>query len=316
MAKSLPVVRVKRRLTEEPLAAFVLNCKKPKLDESNNLEEEQKDEISAILKFAGTVENQNTPIAEHITRLTKDDAKQLAQKSRNPNITEKSRQEMRQSLQESRFKVVNCHRSFEPNAESISNPKEITIVDIEKQKGVNTHNENENENTETPQESFVPTDGDAGDGFVYDLYVPDHDQQLPDNVDYMEPYISVRPFDDLTLEDCYTNEDEDYDSEDSNQENYFANDYPEEDDYFSVDEEDIVKAVARCDLNSDNELSSDDEEVNSNSENFILSVYDNDHHREEEDDDYYDFSDDERDDYGRRRIHYVDENDEENEEYF
>lgn len=61
MATSLPVVRVKRRITEEPLSAFVLNCKKPKLDESNNAvadEEGQKDEISAILKFAGTVENQ------------------------------------------------------------------------------------------------------------------------------------------------------------------------------------------------------------------------------------------------------------------
>lgn len=59
---------------------------------------------------------------------------------------------------------------------------------------------------------------------------------------------SVRPFDDLVMEDCYVNEDEDYDSEDSNQENYFTNDYPEEDDYFSVDEDEIVKAVARCDI--------------------------------------------------------------------
>lgn len=95
---------------------------------------------------------------------------------------------MRQSLQESRFKVVNCHRTFEPNAESISNPKEITIVDIEKQKGGDeasspVHTEN------TQMQTFVPTDDNAGDGFVYDLYVPDHDQQLPDNVDYMEPYI-------------------------------------------------------------------------------------------------------------------------------
>lgn len=59
MATALPVVRVKRRINEEPLSAFVLNCKKPKLDdESNNLVEGQKEEISAILKFAGTVENQ------------------------------------------------------------------------------------------------------------------------------------------------------------------------------------------------------------------------------------------------------------------
>lgn len=95
---------------------------------------------------------------------------------------------MRQSLQESRFKVVNCHRTFEANAESISNPKEITIVDIEKQKD-KVASESVHTEATTPMQSFVPTDDNAGDGFVYDLYVPDHDQQLPDNVDYMEPYI-------------------------------------------------------------------------------------------------------------------------------
>lgn len=98
---------------------------------------------------------------------------------------------MRQSLQESRFKVVNCHRTLEPNAESIANPQEITIVDIEKQKKTSEVGSSESSNEMPAQiQNYVPTDADnAGDGFVYDLYVPDHDQQLPDNVDYMEPYI-------------------------------------------------------------------------------------------------------------------------------
>lgn len=98
---------------------------------------------------------------------------------------------MRQSFQESRFKVVNCHRTFEPNAESISTGSRITIVDIEEHKGETGAGEEATAvNSETtPMQSFVPTDDNAVDGFVYDLYVPDHDHQLPDNVDYMEPYI-------------------------------------------------------------------------------------------------------------------------------
>lgn len=32
----------------------------------------------------------------------------------------------------------------------------------------------------------------------------------------------------IVLEDCYNDEDEDYDSEDSNQENYYTNDYPDD----------------------------------------------------------------------------------------
>lgn len=46
------VIRVKRRITEEPLDAFVLNCKRQKIEENNS------DETSTILKFAGTVNSQ------------------------------------------------------------------------------------------------------------------------------------------------------------------------------------------------------------------------------------------------------------------
>lgn len=39
--------------------------------------------------------------------------------------------------------------------------------------------------------------------------------------------------DELFFEDCY-NDDEDYDSEDSNQENYYTNEYPDDDDAGAV----------------------------------------------------------------------------------
>lgn len=64
------VLRVKRRIDEEPLNAFVLNCKKRKVSEERGIEAvasssrnaesllASKDETSTILKFAGTVESQ------------------------------------------------------------------------------------------------------------------------------------------------------------------------------------------------------------------------------------------------------------------
>lgn len=43
--------------------------------------------------------------------------------------------------------------------------------------------------------------------------------------------LRIQPFDDLVYEDRYNNDDDDsYDSEDSNDENYAGNEYPDEDD--------------------------------------------------------------------------------------
>lgn len=57
------VIRVKRRVDEEPLDAFVLNCKKRKYDDANDdaaaPEGAQDDDTSAtVVKFAGTVDSQ------------------------------------------------------------------------------------------------------------------------------------------------------------------------------------------------------------------------------------------------------------------
>uniref|UniRef100_A0A1I8Q403 Probable RNA polymerase II nuclear localization protein SLC7A6OS n=1 Tax=Stomoxys calcitrans TaxID=35570 RepID=A0A1I8Q403_STOCA len=280
------VVRVKRRVDEEPLSAFVLNSKRRRLDENDGAAA-NKEELSTLLKFAGTINEQDDSATTQYARLTKEEAKELVlRKTRKPiNATEKARQEMRKNLQEQRFRVVNCLRttldSNENNANETS--KEITIVDIEK------HNTNEKTNeandkptsmmplgvtsTSLPQNASgleqastsaaaaaaaltlttgtamsMPSDSDTG--YVYDLYIPDNEQHA-DYVDLLdENYLSVRPFDDLIYEDRYNNDDQDdeYDSEDSNQENYFGNEYPDEDD---------DKA-----MNSDRDDDDDDEEEN------------------------------------------------------
>ena len=51
------VIRMKRRVDEEPLNAFVLNCKRPKTEEPLSEADLQstQTETSTILKFAGTI---------------------------------------------------------------------------------------------------------------------------------------------------------------------------------------------------------------------------------------------------------------------
>lgn len=52
------VVRVKRRIDEEPLSAFVLNGKRRRLEEDNASALTNKEELSTLLKFAGTINEQ------------------------------------------------------------------------------------------------------------------------------------------------------------------------------------------------------------------------------------------------------------------
>lgn len=49
------VIRIKRRLEDEPSDTLILNCKKRKTDGEADSEEA---ELSTILKFAGTVTSQ------------------------------------------------------------------------------------------------------------------------------------------------------------------------------------------------------------------------------------------------------------------
>lgn len=211
------VVRVKRRIDEEPLGAFVLNGKKRRLDDqhfdqattsgfgevTNGIYLRDKDEVSTILKFAGTMQSQDDGAISQIARLSRDEAKKLVQqKSRKPsNHTERARQEMRQSLHENRFRVVNCLRTtldtIDENdgatsaANTSSERKEITIVDVEKHAVTNSPIENASKENipdkATADRSITAcstidrvdfsTSTDSGTDYVYDLYIPDNDLQ-------------------------------------------------------------------------------------------------------------------------------------------
>lgn len=193
------VIRVKRRIDEEPQNAFVL--KKRKTDDPSNIHQHSSYlsnscETNTILKFAGTVDSQvkiyklyfrhhcamvahvislikDDSITSHISKLTKDEAKLIATKTRVPtNSTVRCREEAKQSSQENRFKIVNCYRASDENQPAES--KGITVVDVES----NTPPKQENTQTSSALSSSSATATQAyaqesPDNFVYDLYLTD-----------------------------------------------------------------------------------------------------------------------------------------------
>ncbi|XP_055710897.1 probable RNA polymerase II nuclear localization protein SLC7A6OS [Phlebotomus papatasi] len=264
------VLRVKRRIDEEPLNAFVLNCKKRKVSEENAIEAvasssrnpesllASKDETSTILKFAGTVESQDENVTSHITKLTMEEAKELMGKTRIPQPVARARDNHRLKTQEERFRIVNCSRAVD--ASNAEEGKAITILDIEKQASHSTKETPENPSRDTRQDTEPQT---AITGYVYDLYVTEIGDLGSDIDDGMlENQLSIHPFDYLTygsrmdngLGGCDSDDDE---SDDSNAENNWRNDYPDSDPDSSIDERDMRRAVENFNLDDD-DLSTDE----------------------------------------------------------
>lgn len=82
------------------------------------------------------------------------------------NVTEKNRLLHKANAQNNRFKVVNCTRTIEPDAEEAASVRPVTILDVEK----------EIKTTEKVQEDE--------EKFVFDVYVPEsrNDRTASDNL--------------------------------------------------------------------------------------------------------------------------------------
>lgn len=264
------VIRVKRRITDEPFDKFVLNCKRAKMCKSSSDDSQQGDDNSSaatrkILKFAATI-NDADDITKHLTKLRKPEAEELAKKVRKPpNVLAKLRQQFKDDTKEQRYKVVNFSRSEheEGGPESAEAKTAFTVFDVIKE---------EDSIVTAPTLDISPTnfmnrlDPEAMaklDKFVYDLYFCENDEEATEinpNDD-----ITIRPFDDLLYQrtDECLNESDSNCSEDSNEEGNYRNDYPDTDSDFSVKDNDIRNAVENLAISVD-ETSSDDDYVHGN----------------------------------------------------
>lgn len=265
------IIRLKRRVDEDPLDAFVLNCKRQRTDSVDPQQStgagaaDLTSETSTVLKFAGTFSEPNN-IPTHIQqRLSKDEAKEAISREHRPKIAIRNRAALRQNAQNSRFRIVNCTRSLS----QVDGAEGATIVDVERdiastaaEPAIAAASNSEDKRPEAVEQDYV-----------YDLYVVDEAQQqqqrhvpyIPDNLDDISVAIfdyplfsSHRPLGDRS-------DDSLEESEDSNDENNWRNDYPDEDedeyndDRQSIDEYDMREAVEDLELGED--LSSDDDDA-------------------------------------------------------
>lgn len=206
------VIRLKRRVDEDPLDAFVLNCKRQRTElpdpNRNAAGPEPTGETSTVLKFAGTFTKvsghlhvgktfvtlfsfQSDNISSHL-RLSKDEAKEAISRVHRPKIAVRNREASRQKAQNSRFRIVNCTRSLG----EVDGLEGATIVDVERDivaaaavagpsKNATEESSSANGVEQKRPEDVPPAEQD----YVYDLYVADEAQQqlhipyIPDNLD-------------------------------------------------------------------------------------------------------------------------------------
>lgn len=272
------VIRVKRRITDEPFNKFVLNCKRQKTNHDLGAEEiganaETADQLDTktIVKLAATV-SVDDDIKTHLTRLQRSDPDEIANRTHKPkNVIARLREQLKDDARNSRFKVINCFRSIENGADEKSidgsSSRDVTVVDVIKEE-LKSNNSGIEESTLTEPSQSI-------DKFVYDLYLVDSGEQ-PTQID-IDNYI-IRPFDDLMYQaNDETLDKSDIDSEDSNDEANWRNDYPDTDDGLSVGEEDMRRAVEDMNFGSENDnLSSDDDDSNYGEDPVIHFIDDND----------------------------------------
>ncbi|KAG5675917.1 hypothetical protein PVAND_005776 [Polypedilum vanderplanki] len=258
------IIRVKRKFNEEQVVdeKIVLNIKRQRTDENLGKIAPKLNDEKTILKFAGTVDN-TTNTEENILKLTKSDAERIVSRQ---NLIESKLQkrlsENKEKAQINRFKVLNYTRSSLKLQEESN--EDLTIVDVEK------HNE-PTKLASAASSSTMHNDSSDSD-YVYDIYIAEktpsiilnsdtldlNDLSILDYNDYL--YSSQRLTNDSDEEECA-------DSSDSNAEDYYTNDYPDEDDYSdneSIGEREMRRAMNNFDIGND--LSSSD------NDDFIYSV--------------------------------------------
>ncbi|XP_050302437.1 probable RNA polymerase II nuclear localization protein SLC7A6OS [Anthonomus grandis grandis] len=239
------VVRIKRRLDEDPQETLVLNCKKRRTNGSQSQED-----LSTVLTLAGTSqknENIETLLKKHKIPESKELRDQY--KKHTVDMSTKLRLEAKEASKNNRYKVVNCFRKTlnsteEPeNASATTSTSEITVLDIETDHNCNEATMENRESSTEPQES----------NYVYDFYYTTSDDFGEADIDQ---YVSIRPLNDPLFfgsvrDNGLNGEDSEDESEDSNAENYFTNDYPDEDDLQSINEDDMIEAVNNLKIEED-----------------------------------------------------------------
>lgn len=240
------VVRVKRRCDEEPLDALVFACKRKKTDDRDSPVEP--DNPFTVVKFAATVKSQSDDFSVLLPVSDQEDIwhNKLRHKV---DVLKKIRQRRKEQSENSRYKVVNCFRHSETEKDETVKEAEKNMIVFEVESSIENSAETE-------------TNVEDDSQYVYDIYYGyangDCDFVEMDHLYDIMPYSENMDFDSSKV---IGDEESLHESDDSNDENNWRNDYPDSDN--SINEDDMRLAMQMGDMNlgQDNELSSSDDEL-------------------------------------------------------
>ncbi|KAK0162963.1 hypothetical protein PV327_006687 [Microctonus hyperodae] len=236
------IVRVKRRNEDERCDAFIVACKKEKLEIAGSSENADSDALKTIVRFAGTVQNQDDNVVDHVAKTLTKEQLMSNYKQHVPDITNKLRMKAREESRENRYKVVNRFRSIGTINTDETDDKEMTIIDVEDSISCSA------DRISNDQAKF---------DYVYDLYYTEMKDFGPDDDFSIFPLEQELVFDNYRDNDFTADQNE---SEDSNSESNWRNDYPDSDhSNYSFDDDLMREAVQRIKIDGDeSDLSSED----------------------------------------------------------
>ncbi|CAF1001861.1 unnamed protein product [Brachionus calyciflorus] len=243
------IIKVKRKITEDPLECLILECKKKKIDENDSID---KKSFKQILKYGGSAQTEEELPAKIKELSTLKNAKNVPlkladnkneQKQLNFTIKNKKRglsidhETDEQTEDEDSKKIKVCSES-----------KNINIIDVVlTEKSPEKKNKNDDDKKETItcngvnliREKCEPQET----GYVYDIYYTKNsdihlDLLYPNNYEIRSynVYQDIDLIDDTVQKEVDPDHFYDDEDEDSNDEDNWRNDYPDEED--NIDDED------------------------------------------------------------------------------
>ncbi|XP_034947039.1 probable RNA polymerase II nuclear localization protein SLC7A6OS [Chelonus insularis] len=245
------VLRVKRRNSFEPLNTLVIACKKQKISDDKCAETSDSEDVTTVLKLAGTVQTQDDVVKQIAKTLSKDQLKENY-KQNITNITAKNRIQARENSKQQRYKVISCFRSLNSDLQQLDE-KGMTVIDVE----------------DSVSCTATKSSSDQDNDYVYDLYYTKTEEGIePEN------FISVyTPGEDLVFDHHREspNNSDIFASEDSNSESNWRNEYPDSDySNGSIDEDDMREAVMRVKIEGEGSDLSDEDDHNDGE--FVYTV--------------------------------------------
>lgn len=299
------VLRLKRKACNEPVEGLVVALKKSKFDETSN-----KNEV--FFKFAATLKSETESVKDHIQAVLSKEKIQKFSKWRDPksavadqknvhNIYMKLKSEYKAASEKKKLDLLNNRRLILSETVPIeevenSSPENAEVRKLFQLYDIIEESEDFKKQSEEVESTITCNDEPlvrekSGD-YVYDVYISD----VQIDCSFVDNPVSVRPCT-MTQDDIYSGDSDDCgevheDEDDSNDENNWRNDYPEDEssgsqseegsgDYESEEYDPYVSAgVRNLQIGNDDEEvyeydSEDDDDYN---ESSVLMELNNDYH--------------------------------------